>query len=175
MTLRWRRMRYMVSYHNNRLWGILHINGGSQEVPKVDTNKFVSLTMCAMIFVQRPQNHVITIKEHAIVYHQTRKSFRLKSTKQSFMVTILLHHVKLLIYAYTLYKLLVQVLLLEVHVLIRLFWNPSGHLLHYYSLYHNNIGLPTQCAIFMLSCHTLSTSIYRMYNMDMIGQFFYKP
>ena len=80
------------------------------------------------------------------------------------MVTILLHHVKLLIHAYTLYKLLVQVLLLEDHVLIRLFWNLSGHLLHYYSLYHNNIGLPTQCVIFMLSCHTLGTSIYRMYD-----------
>ena len=29
MTLRWRRMRYMVSYLNNRLWGILHTTGGN--------------------------------------------------------------------------------------------------------------------------------------------------
>ena len=150
MTLRWRRMRYMVSYHNTKLWGTLLTTGGHQDVHKVNTNKFVSLTMCVMIFAREPQNHVSTINNQLCTSH--RKAFRLK---QQSKVSWWQFYFIMSNYSF-MHKLLVQVLLLEVLCVLYCFETLVG--IHY--LYHNNKGLPTQYAIFMLSCHTLGTSTY---------------
>ena len=64
--LRWRATTYMVSYHNNRSWRILHTTGGNQQARKVDTNNF---TMFVSSYFLRSHNCVITYHQWTIEYH----------------------------------------------------------------------------------------------------------